>query len=217
MIAKINKLFAGYTRFRQHYLKPSQTLFKTLVEQGQNPLALIIGCCDSRVDPAIVLDCDPGDLFVVRNVANLVPPHEDDQHYHGTSAALEFGVCTLNIPNIIIMGHSQCGGIRSLFENKPEQKGIFISKWMQLVKIPDPSQMKDLPLLTQPQKEELYGKESLINSLNNLKSFPWIQERLSKGSLNLHAWYFKLETGIIEHYDPQTHKFKPIDTPENSD
>lgn len=210
MPKSIEKLIAGYSRFRKNYLGPSQALFKTLVENGQNPIALIIGCCDSRVDPALILDCNPGDLFVIRNVANLVPPHENDRHYHGTSAALEFGICTLNIPNIILLGHSHCGGIRSLLQDQPNQEGTFITKWMNLVDVPSAKKMEDYAHFTGFQKEELYGKNALMGSYKNLLTFPWIQERKQKRTLDIHAWYFKLETGTIDQYDPDSHEFHPL-------
>lgn len=208
----MNKLLSGYARFQQNHLKrtDADTHYQRLLKQDQNPIAIIIGCCDSRVDPAIILDCDPGDLFVIRNVANLVPPYENDNHYHGTSAALEFGVCSLNIPNIILLGHSECGGIRSLLDKKPNKKSTFISKWMKLVKIPSVAQMKSDPHFTHKQKEEFYGKKSLTGSLKNLMTFPWIMERVETGHLKLHAWYFNLSNGNLEKYQPSTKDFKNL-------
>jgi carbonic anhydrase len=212
MTKAIDKLISGYIRFRDHYSNPSQSLYKNLVEQGQKPIALIIGCCDSRVDPAIIMDCDPGDLFVVRNVANLVPPCEEDRHYHGTSAALEFGICVLNIPHIVILGHSHCGGIRSLTtENSHAHKElVFVSRWMDLVDLPSNHEMKQYFHLTPQQKEELYGKQSLISSLKNLQTFPWIQEKIERGDLELHAWYFNLTTGNIDEFDSETKEFQEL-------
>lgn len=208
----MDKLLAGYSRFHQHHLQLSgaDTHYQKLLKQDQNPIAITVGCCDSRVDPAIILDCDPGDLFVIRNVANLIPPYENDHHYHGTSAALEFGVCTLNIPNIIVLGHSECGGIRSLLAEKPSKKGSFIAKWMRLVKIPSAIQMKSYYHLSDKQKEELYGKKSLMGSLKNLMTFPWIKEKVEANKLRLHAWYFNLSTGNLEEYDPKTKQFKAL-------
>lgn len=208
----MDKLLSGYSRFHKRHLQLNDidSHYQKLLKQDQNPISIVIGCCDSRVDPAIILDCDPGDLFVIRNVANLVPPYENDRHYHGTSAALEFGVCSLNIPNIIILGHSGCGGIRSLLENKPSKKGTFISKWMRLVKIPSLSQMKNYPHLTHAQKEELYGKKSLIGSLKNLMTFPWIKERVEANTLKVHTWYFNLSTGNLEEYDSTSKHFNNL-------
>jgi len=208
--AGFDKLISGYARFRHHYLNQNPSFYKNLVLNGQSPIALIIGCCDSRVDPAIVMDCDPGDLFVVRNVANLVPPYEQDGHYHGTSAALEFGICVLNIPNIILLGHSQCGGIRSLLLDHANTKLSFVSKWMDLVHFPSNNNIKPQPHLPIEQTEAFYGKQSLIRSLDNLRTFPWIQERILANTLELHAWYFHLTTCTIDQFDPKTQAFKAL-------
>lgn len=206
----MEKLLSGYARFHKHHLEQTDTHYQKLLKQDQKPIAIIIGCCDSRVDPAIILDCDPGDLFVIRNVANLVPPYENDHHYHGTSAALEFGVCNLNIKHIILLGHSECGGIRSLFEKKTSKKMSFISRWMRLVKIPSARQMKNYEHLSHKEKEELYNKKSLMGSLKNLMTFPWIQEKVTNNTLYLHAWYFNLSNGQLEQHDPATKEFKSL-------
>ena len=114
---EIKKLIEGFQRFRAHHYERDGTPFQQLVSQGQSPKIMVIACCDSRVDPAIITDSDPGDLFVVRNVANLVPPFEQGGGYHGTSAALEFAVRCLNVQHVIVMGHEHCGGIRALLGN----------------------------------------------------------------------------------------------------
>ena len=181
MSVEFEKLIAGYSRFREKFKSGSHLLYKHLSEQGQRPSAIVIACSDSRVDPAMILDCDPGDLFMIRNVANLVPPYEDDHHYHGTSAALEFGVCHLKIAHIIVLGHSQCGGIQSLLETNTVDPNGFIAKWMQLAKLSTRIQMSNdfLPIAHQA---ELCEKESLAGSLDNLMTFPWIQKRVKKRS-----------------------------------
>jgi len=128
----ITSLIEGYRKFRAKHFEESKT-YDSLVEYGQNPNVMLIACCDSRVDPAIVTGCEPGELFVTRNVANLVPPYEKDAGYHGTSAALEFGVTGLEVSDIIIFGHSHCGGIRTLME-APDNKdpSDFITAWMNI-------------------------------------------------------------------------------------
>lgn len=127
-------LIAGFRRFQQRYFGEERSLYEGLVRQGQTPKIMIVACCDSRVDPAILTDCDPGDLFVVRNVANLVPPCEAGGGYHGTSAAFEFAVCYLKVEHVIVMGHARCGGIRALIDNarRDENVGQFISPWMSI-------------------------------------------------------------------------------------
>jgi len=125
MDKEIAALIEGYQKFRAHYFGTKKTTFAELVRQGQRPKALIVACSDSRVDPALMLDCAPGDVFVIRNVANLVPPYEDDQRfYHGTSAALEFGVHVLEIPHVIVLGHTLCGGIQALLDHTFEAYGL---------------------------------------------------------------------------------------------
>ncbi|OGB84391.1 hypothetical protein A3F66_06255 [candidate division TM6 bacterium RIFCSPHIGHO2_12_FULL_32_22] len=207
MPKEIEKLINGNKLFREKFFNKDKSLFDDLI-QGQKPKIMLISCSDSRVDPAIIFNCEPGELFVVRNVANLVPPCEADDTFHGISAALEFGTCFLEVRNIIIFGHTQCGGIQSLF-NKSQilnKAYSFISKWMQLAKpaYDKVMQQKDLSL---EEKVTLCEKYSLINSLKNLKTFPWIKERVDKNKLFLHTWCFNLSTGKIEIYDQQNNKW----------
>lgn len=203
----LENLLSGYGRFREKFFSTNNILFKNL-SQGQNPSALVVSCCDSRVDPAIILDCDPGELFVVRNVANLIPPYENDHHYHGTSAALEFGVCHLNVPHIILLGHSQCGGIKSLIERTKIDPDSFIDKWMELARCSIVDELKQES--GKPKSTEQCEKESLMASLSNLKTFPWIKTKVANNTLTLHAWYFNLTEGILERYDETTQSFMPI-------
>jgi carbonic anhydrase len=124
------QLIEGFARFREMHYATNDALFRELVEQGQAPKIMVVACCDARVDPALILDCAPGDLFVIRNVANLVPPAENQGHYHGTSAALEFGVRKLKVEHLIVLGHAHCGGIRALLEGDMQKEDVFISEWM---------------------------------------------------------------------------------------
>lgn len=208
----ILRLIQGYAAFRREYFHSDNPLFKKLVTQGQSPKVLMIACSDSRVDPAIVTNCQPGDLFVVRSVANLVPPFETDNTYHGTSAALEFAVFGLNVEHIILFGHSQCGGIRALFEHEEDiiQPHGFIAKWMELAK---PAKQRVIAEHTHAPLDEkltLCGQYALVNSLKNLHSFPWVTEKVTEGKLSLHAWYFDLETGIIKTYNPALAQFEAL-------
>ena len=211
MHSKIEFLIDGYKHFRQKYFEES-TVYKDLVEQGQKPKALIIACCDSRVDPAIITDCKPGELFVVRNVANLVPPCKNDSLHHGTSAALEFGVTGLNITDIIVFGHSHCGGIQALM-NKDDSTPTenFINPWMAIAKPAKEQVLREHSEASKSEQESACEKASLLISLNNLQTFPWIKERLTENKIFLHAWYFNLNTGIVERYQPETQTFTPLD------
>ncbi len=204
MSEEIKHLIEGNQRFRKKFFTADTTLFNELVTQGQRPKTMIVACSDSRVDPAMIFDCQPGELFVVRNIANLVPPCEGGDSYHGTSAALEFGTCFLQVKHIIILGHTQCGGIQALLDadnpvfHKPHS---FIAKWMEIAKPAYEKVMAQHSSATSGDKAALCGHYALLNSLNNLYTFPWIQERINSGSLALHAWYFDLATGAIHRYD----------------
>lgn len=213
MSREIDKLVQGYHHFRNTYLEDENSHYEKLVRYGQSPKILMIACSDSRVDPALIMNCEPGDLFVIRNVANLIPPYEDDRSYHGTSAALEFGVCGLGIHHIILFGHTQCGGIQALLEHPPEEASqkSFISKWMELAKPAYEAILKYHGESSMDEKNTLCGHYSLINSLNNLQTFPWIEERVRHGTLFLHAWNFDLARGRLEAYDSQKNCFKDLE------
>jgi carbonic anhydrase len=204
MPKSIENLIEGYKHFKEEYFNKNRNLFDNLITKGQRPKVLFVACSDSRVDPAIVTNATPGDLFVIRNVANLVPPYEDKDNasYHGTSAALEFGVCSLNIKHIVVFGHSKCGGMNSLFDNSNNNKG-FIAKWMQIASVSRDFVNQNYSTLDDSDKSDLCGKYSLINSVNNLKTFPWIRSRLKDGRLNIHAWHFDIANGNISTLNAQ--------------
>lgn len=204
----IAKLFEGYQQFREQYFADKDSPFVQLVQGGQRPKILMIACSDSRVDPALIMNCEPGELFVIRNVANLVPPYETDQSYHGTSAALEFGVCVLGVRHIILMGHTQCGGMQTLLD-PPQQadKKEFLSKWLELAGDAREKALNAPPALAPEERVDLCGHYSLIHSLENLRTFPWIAERVSQGHLHLHAWNFDMAKGLLEEYDLEQKTF----------
>jgi carbonic anhydrase len=210
MPSDLNDLKKGYQKFRQKYYDNDNDFYKNLVAFGQRPRYLVIACSDSRVDPSHVLNCKPGDLFVIRNVANLIPPYETDPHYHGTSAALEFGVCGLGIKEIIILGHSQCGGIMSLLaEDKETKEGSFIAKWMELAQISETA-INTLSHHSIVEKANVCGKNALLGSLKNLQTFPWIAEKVHFGEIHIHAWYFDLVSGTIFFYNKTANEFEPL-------
>lgn len=215
MPREIDYLIKGYKNFRHRYFEKDKALYENLVTVGQRPRYLIVACSDSRVDPAIILDCKPGDLFVIRNVANLIPPCEFDSHYHGTSAALEFGICGLGIRDIIILGHSQCGGISALLENYKQsttfQNNSFLSKWVEIAKPACDKTIHDHPSLNTFEQADICAKHSLLSSLANLNTFSWIKENVDNGTLSLHAWYFDLNTGKIICFNERQQKFNDLD------
>lgn len=208
---EMHHLIQGYQDFYNKYFKSGDTtLYQDLVKQGQAPKTMVIACSDSRVDPALVLNCSPGELFVVRNVANLVPPCENDAKHHGTSAALEFAVCFLKVEHIIILGHTYCGGIQALLRDETEhlEQRSFISHWMEIAR---EARIQALQKNGTPKEQETHCCEySLMASLDNLHSFPWIKERLSNGSLSLHAWLFDLESGLIKRFNETQQRFENI-------
>ena len=185
------KFLSGYQSFRQKYVDSDKLIMKHLADNGQQPKAMVIACSDSRVDPAIILQCDPGDLFVIRNVASIVPPYQNDGRYHGTSAALEFGIRFLNIKHLILLGHSQCGGMQVLMDsqldNKKSEQGDFINSWVSIVKSSKP---------IEPNIDS-YVKEALNKSYQNCLTFPWIRSKLEDDVLKIHRWFFKINSGEI--------------------
>ena len=209
-MSDIDKLIQGYQRFHENYFVGDEPLFAQLT-QGQKPGKLVIACSDSRVDPAIVMDCKPGDLFVVRNVANLVPPYETGGGYHGVSAALEFGVCVLGVQHIIVLGHRQCGGIRALVEGMPEgSAGEFIVPWVDIVRRAHERVKAEHPQLSAVEETCACELAGVLVSLENLATFPWIKSRVAEGKLELHGWYFDIVSGEMQAYDPETLKFKAL-------
>jgi carbonic anhydrase len=208
----IDDLIRGYKVFRQKYFTGRSQLFDQLTKNGQNPKILIISCSDSRVDPSLILNCKPGDLFVVRNVSNLIPPcDEDKSSYHGTSAAIEFAICKLGIRHIIILGHSQCGGITSLLNQAfDKEEKSFISKWMEIAENARKKTIESCEDLSLEQQIDICAKHSIVNSIDNLLTFPWIEERVNKHQLFIHGWYFDIETGTIKEYLSENKSFEEL-------
>ncbi|HEY7865753.1 MAG TPA: carbonic anhydrase [Psychromonas sp.] len=193
-----DKLIAGYQRFREGYYEQHKKQLQKLAEQGQSPKIAIVSCSDSRVDPTIILDCAPGDLFVIRNVANLVPPLENCDSFHGTSAALEFAVNELQVESIIILGHTQCGGIKSLMDTEPSaMPQTFIPKWMKQLENVRREILENKNCTTKEQHYHLCEQKGIVQSLANLMTFPCIQKRVAAGSLKLHGWCYDLNSAEL--------------------
>ena len=204
------KLIEGFKRFRELTFADDETRFHDLVQFGQTPSTLVVGCCDSRVDPALILDCAPGDLFVIRNVANLVPPAENQGHYHGTSAALEFGVRNLAVQHIIVLGHAQCGGIHALLEGGVAQDDTFISEWMKIADAAREQVEREHAGAGSEARHRACEQQAILVSLNNLMTFSWIRERVEQGSLALHGWYFDIERGELLGYNTAARRFETL-------
>ncbi|WP_419902688.1 carbonic anhydrase [Kiloniella sp.] len=206
-MSEINSLIKGYHAYRTVDYRRDEALLRSLAEKGQSPKAMVISCCDSRVEPSAVLGTIPGDLFMVRNVANLVPPFAADSKHHGTSAALEFAITQLEIPNLIIMGHAMCGGIKALIDGSvdTEDDSTFISNWMSIAK--DAKNNTDCCKQNKEEFQRSVEQASILNSLKNLMSFPFVKERVEDGRLELHGWYFDFSSGELFGYDEKQDTF----------
>jgi len=205
---KPSNLIAGFARFQSNHFSRTDVLYRNLVEQGQTPKVMIVGCCDSRVDPALVFDCAPGDLFVIRNVANLVPPAEDRVGHHGTTAALEYGVCSLAVAHIVVLGHAHCGGIHTLLQTAgTDNPNSYIDDWMSLVEAARLQVMRDFADASDEVRQRECEQRAIVVSLQNLLSFSWIAERVASGTLALHGWYFDIESGQLLAYQADSDKF----------
>ncbi len=215
-MSAIDSLIEGYRAFRTGTYRQNEDRYRALAAKTQKPKALIIACCDSRADPAMVFSADPGELFVVRNVANLVPPYEPDTHYHGTSAAIEFGVTGLNITDVIVMGHARCGGIEALYEsdhgNPP--KGEFVSGWMSLVQGVADDVRKTHAHLDREAVLRQMEQRAVLRSLEMLRTFPFIREREADGRVQLHGWFYGIGSGVLSVYDKTHDRF--IDVPDKA-
>ncbi|HYA38575.1 MAG TPA: carbonic anhydrase [Candidatus Methylomirabilis sp.] len=209
---EIKKLIDGFHRFRTRHYERDGTPFKQLVREGQAPKIMVIACCDSRVDPAIITDCDPGDLFVVRNVANLVPPYETTGHYHGTSAALEFAVRFLGVRHLVVLGHARCGGIRALLQGVDggDDRSQFIQPWMEIATEARRKATGGRTRLVSAEVERACEQAAIEVSLNNLLTFPWIRRRIESGQMWLHGWYFDMDRGELLRYDAADGRFDSL-------
>lgn len=196
-----DKLLAGYKRFKEGYFTNNRERLRQLAEQ-QKPQHVLITCCDARMEPALIFDTEPGQLFVIRNVANLVPPYEVGGSYHGTSAALEFAITVLEVPEIVVLGHSRCGGIRSLvLDAKKLPKDTFIARWMSIVApvagLADPNRLHDHATFN-------YCEQAAVGfSLQNLMTYPFIKERVEAGTLALKGWHYNIVSGALKQIHDQ--------------
>ena len=199
----IRALIAGFKGFRAlNYEKQHGALFAKLVKEGQHPRILLIACSDSRVDPAILFNASPGELFVVRVVGALVPPYAPNKDYHGVSAALEYAVRDLEVDHIVVLGHAHCGGIAALnaMGHGEELDREFIGPWVSMAKEATASLPEDSP----PHRHE---QATVRHSIANLRTFPWIRERVGDGRLQLHAWWFDLDGGHLMTDEPGSGDF----------
>lgn len=210
-------LTTGYGVFRDQRLPLERDRLRLMAREGQSPETMVIACCDSRVSPEVIFDCGPGEIFVVRNVANLVPPYEPDDHHHGTSAALEFAVQALKVKHIVVMGHGRCGGVHAFVAKSPValSPGDFIGKWIRLLTPAAEEVGAPLPDETQETYAERLAFQSIRTSLLNLMTFPCISILVERGQLVLHGAYFDVSTGKLQALDPETGLFESVGAAED--
>jgi carbonic anhydrase len=205
------RLSEGYRAFRRGRFAKERSRYVTLAETGQRPEIMVIGCVDSRVSPEVIFDAAPGELLVVRNVANLVPPYEPDRDsQHGTSAALEFGVQALRVKHIVVLGHAHCGGIRAFAdEQEPLSPGDFIGRWMSQIA---PAATSLGPRGKGDDSDYLRRLElaSVELSLEHLMTFPYIRVLVERGTLTLHGAYFGIAAGRLLVRNPETGEFERV-------
>lgn len=203
-----NSLLDGYRNFMSGRYVDARDRYRTLAENGQNPSTLVIACSDSRAAPELIFDAGPGELFVIRNVANMVPPYEPDGHFHSTSAALEFAVQVLKVSDIVVMGHGRCGGIRAALDPnaEPLSPGDFIGRWMSLVR-PAAEQIQSNDVMTPAERQTALERVSIRNSIDNLRTFPDIKALEDAGSIHLHGSWFDISTGELWVMDAETRDF----------
>jgi len=208
----LEQLIQGNLTFKNSMFKDYKDDFNTLVEKGQSPEVLFIGCSDSRVVPDLIMDSKPGDMFILRNVGNFVPPFEADFDFHGSSAALEFAVSVLNVKHIIVCGHSHCGACKALYsEIEDDNIGlVHVKKWLELGKKARNYVLNNYLDLS---AEEIYTKtekSSVVYQLRNLLTYPEIKRKVEEKTLEIHGWYYKIEDGSIMYYDTKDEKFKQL-------
>lgn len=203
-----DRLLSGYESFLSGRFAQEQARYASLAQTGQSPSIMIIACCDSRAAPETIFDARPGELFVVRNVANLVPPYAPDGEYHGTSAALEFAVTVLQVRHVVLMGHGRCGGIQAALRQmqKALSPGDFLGKWTSLLR-PAADTLSGAALMTEAERQTALERISIRFSLANLRTFPFVAEQERQGALSLHGAWFDIATGELWTMNPETGDF----------
>jgi carbonic anhydrase len=192
----MERLIEGYRRFRADVWPAERERYRVLAEKGQRPETMVIACSDSRVDPQTVFGCGPGELFVVRNVAALVPPFSPDGGYHGTSAALEFAVRVLQVKRLVVLGHARCGGVQAMAEGAPAVAQDFVVPWVSIA-AGALSRVSHDPGLGHAGHLDLCEVEVIRLTLGNLLTFPWIKESVAAGNLAIHGFRFDIHTGVL--------------------
>jgi carbonic anhydrase len=204
----MERLIEGFKRFRANYFEANRARFERLAGRPQRPRYAVVTCCDSRIDTTRVFDAVPGEVFLVRNIANLVPPYHPDQRHHSTSAAVEYAVRVLKVSQFVVMGHARCGGIQALLE-PPAEPSDFLSLWLEMAASARDRAMSKTDTSGE-ERQRSCELEALKLSLNNLLGFPWLKSRIEDGSLQVDALYLDLDRGELLLYDLQADKFAAV-------
>ena len=184
----MDPLLEGYRRFRAEIWPAERARYEALAHWGQSPETMVVACSDSRVDPQTVFGAVPGEMFVLRNIAGLVPPYQPDAGYHGASAAIEFGVRVLKVSRLVVLGHAQCGGVRAMALGAPPEARDFVASWVEIAK----------PALSDEAARLENAEAAVVRlSLANLMTFPWVAEAVGQGRLALHGFRFDIHTGVL--------------------
>src|SRR3954452_11152540 len=204
------RLLEGYRAFTNQRLPTEQSRYLELSERGQSPEVMVIGCCDSRVSPEVIFDVGPGELFVLRNIANLVPIYQPDANAHGVSAALEYAVTVLKVKHIVILGHAQCGGIRAFVDKiEPLTPGDFIGRWMSMFIKPG-EVVEQRAHESMAEFVERIEKAAVFRSLENLMTFPFVQKAVDSGQMQTHGAYFGVAEGSLFVLDKAAKEFESV-------
>ncbi|MEA3491102.1 MAG: carbonic anhydrase [Campylobacterota bacterium] len=208
---KLEEFEKGHEAFRAVKFKENENRFKTLTEEGQNPKALFIGCSDSRVMPAMITGSGPGDLFIIRNIGNFVAPYQPDANYHATASAIEYAISVLELTDIIVCGHSDCGAIASLYKSIPKtDENIHTIKWLELGEAPKKVAMMSRHKENKEALLRYTEKVSVIFQLQNLLTYPAVKRRVDEGKVFLHGWHYDMKSGAIDYYDDELYEFVPL-------
>ncbi|WP_332065175.1 carbonic anhydrase [Bartonella sp. CB189] len=207
-----DKLLSGYRSFIENHFSYKTEHYKQLAIEGQKPEILIISCCDSRAIPEMIFDANPGEIFILRNVANLVPPFSPDSKHHATSAAIEYAVLFLEVKHIVVLGHAHCGGVSTALDGTCSAflSSDFISQWISLLK-PAAEIVAGDKSLTISEKQTVLEKLSIRHSLKNLETFPWVKERKDQGMLALHGAWFDISSGELWNMGSETGDFVRVE------
>jgi carbonic anhydrase len=214
----MEKLIAGVHRFQKHYRSEHWELFKRLAEHGQSPEALFITCCDSRVDPVVITQGKPGDLFIIKNIGNFVPPYsENPLDGTGVAAAVEYAVEHLHVRDIVVCGHSDCGAMKALYKDPSHYADTpHIGAWLKHGDRTISVVAMNYPARSRQERLAITSEENVLVQTENLRTYPVVRKAVMEGKLHVHAWYFDIGEGQVYAYDPDKEQFRPVRLEEGS-